>query len=129
MQKMIRILTRMWIKEIHRRIVCKLIKTDEILINSGTADTVPAVPSASSLFLYIRILGRSLWLKDTAQLVFFLWFVKYLKNLWIIDLFITSRNVDFCLISSMVSGLLDQLKVVSDRIGKDFNRSGATQPV
>ena len=33
----------------------------------------------------------------------------------------------FFLISSMVLGLLDQLTVVSDRIARAFNRSGATQ--
>ena len=35
----------------------------------------------------------------------------------------------FFLISSMVLGLLDQLTVVSDRIARAFNRSGANRAV
>ena len=40
-----------------------------------------------------------------------------------------SRNVTFCLISSIVSGLPDFLTVVSDRILRVFNRSGAARTV
>ena len=69
--------------------------------------------------------------RSTAKnlLVFFLWLVKSLKNLWIVD---HLENVAFFLISSMVLGLLDQLDlltVVSDRIARAFNRSGATRAV
>ena len=39
-------------------------------------------------------------------------------------LVINSENVVFCLISRMVSGLLDLLTDVSDRIARAFNRSG-----
>ena len=35
-------------------------------------------------FLYLRMLGKMLQLKTTA-LLFFLWYVKSLKNFWIID--------------------------------------------
>ena len=43
--------------------------------------------------------GRDLWLKTTTLLVFFLWLVKSLKNMYIIGLLITSRGVVFFLIS------------------------------
>ena len=39
-------------------------------------------------------------------------------------LVINSKNVVFCPISRMVSGLLDLLTDVSDRIARAFNRSG-----
>ena len=55
--------------------------------------------------------GKGLVLKTTALLVFFLWLVKSLKNLEIIGLLITQRNVIFFLISSMVLGVLDQLQI------------------
>ena len=55
--------------------------------------------------------GKDLVLKTTALLVFFLWLVKSLKNLEIIGLLITQRNVVFFLISSMVLGVLDQLQI------------------
>ena len=55
--------------------------------------------------------GKGLVLKTTALLVFFLWLVKSLKNLEIIGLLITQRNVVFFLISSMVLGVLDQLQI------------------
>ena len=55
--------------------------------------------------------GKGLVLKATALLVFFLWLVKSLKNLEIIGLLITRRNVVFFLISSMVLGVLDQLQI------------------
>ena len=45
------------------------------------------------------------------MLVFFLWLVKFLKNLKIIRLLITWRNVAFFLISSKVLGLIDQLQI------------------
>ena len=55
--------------------------------------------------------------------------VKSLKNLQIIGLLVTQRNAAFCLISSMVLGLLNQQQILwqlSDRIARTFNRSGAT---
>ena len=55
--------------------------------------------------------GKGLVLKTTALLVFFLWLVKSLKNLEIIGLLITRRNVVFFLISSMVLSVLDQLQI------------------
>ena len=61
--------------------------------------------------LCFRMLGKDLQLKTTALLVFFLWLVKSLKNLEIIGLLITQRNVIFFLISSMVLGVLDQLQI------------------
>ena len=57
------------------------------------------------------MLGKGLLLKTTALLVFFLWSVKSLKNLQIIELFIISRNVAFFLTSSMVLGLLNQQQI------------------
>ena len=57
--------------------------------------------------------GKGLLLKTTALLVFSLWLVKSLKNLQIIGLLITWRNVVFFLISSMVLDLLDQLLIFS----------------
>ena len=48
----------------------------------------------------VRNIGeRNLWLKTTTLLVFFLWLVKSLKNMYIIGLLITSRGVVFFLIS------------------------------
>ena len=61
-----------------------------------------------------------------------LWLVKSLKNLQIIGLLITYRNVVFYLISSMILGLLKQLHLfwqLSDKINRAFNRSGATRGV
>ena len=44
-------------------------------------------------------------------LVFFLWLVKSLKNLYTIKLLITYRNLAFFLISIIVLGLLNQLEI------------------
>ena len=56
-------------------------------------------------------------------------FEKLVNNI----LLITSRNVTFCLVSSTVSYLLDQLliflTVLSDTIARAFNRSVATPVV
>ena len=49
------------------------------------------------------MIERCLWRSTTTLFIFCLWLVKYLKNLKIIDLLITSRNVTFFLISSMTS--------------------------
>ena len=57
------------------------------------------------------MLGKGQQRKISALSVFVLWLVKYLKKLLIIGVSITSRNVTFFLISSMVSGLLNQLQI------------------
>ena len=75
------------------------------------------------------MLGRGPRWKSTTLLVFYLWLIKFLNNFLIICLFVTSRNVTFFLISSLVSGLLDQLQIlssVSDRNPRAWNRSRAT---
>ena len=82
--------------------------------------------------LYLRVLERGLWVKTAVLLVFFLWLVKSLKNLQTITLLITSRKVNFCLISSTVLYLLDQLHIFSilhltKLVG--ILRSGATRAV
>ena len=59
--------------------------------------------------LYLRKLRER---SSANQLVFFLWLVKSLKNFWIIGLLITLRTVVFLLISSRISGLLDQLQII-----------------
>ena len=59
------------------------------------------------------MLGKGLLRKTNALLVFFLRLVKSLKNLQIIGLLITLRNVAFFLISSLDLGLLDQLQILS----------------
>ena len=46
-------------------------------------------------FPYLRMLGKGLLLKTSALLVFFLWLVKSLKNLQILGLLITLRNMAF----------------------------------
>ena len=63
--------------------------------------------------LYLRMLGKGLQLKTTTLLVFFLWLVKSLKNLWIMGFLITWGNVAFFLISKMVLDLLNQLQIFS----------------
>ena len=45
--------------------------------------------------LYLRMSVKGIQLKTTALLAFFLWLVKSLKNLYIIGLFTTQRNVTF----------------------------------
>ena len=80
------------------------------------------------------MLGKDLQLKTTALLVFFLWLVKSLKNLYI-----NNRIVDYLekcgLFSDFQYGFRSSpstaylLTVVSDRITRAFNRSGATRAV
>ena len=79
------------------------------------------------------MLGKGLLLKTTALLVFFLWLVKSLTNL------LNNRIVDHLekcgLFSDFPYGFrssqstADLLTVVSDRIARAFNRSGATRVV
>ena len=49
----------------------------------------------SSVVPVFKNVGKGLQLKTTALLVFFLWLVKSLKNVYIIELLITWRNVGF----------------------------------
>ena len=75
--------------------------------------------------LYFRMLRKGLQLKTTALLVFFLWLVKSLK----------SDHLEKCgLFSDFQYGkssrsTADLLTLVSDRISRAFNRSGATRTV
>ena len=85
--------------------------------------------------LYLRMLGQGLLVKTTTLLVFFLWLIKSLKTykLKIIELLITKRNLGLFSVfwlgfrSSRSTG--DHLTVVSDRIARAFNRSGAAEAV
>ena len=75
---------------------------------------------------------RGLWVKTAVLLVFFLWLVKSLKNFQTITLLINSRKVNFCLFSSTVLYLLDELHIFSmlhltKLVG--ILRSGATRAV
>ena len=82
------------------------------------------------MVLYLRMLGKGLQLETANLLVSFLWLVKSLKNLnnKIVDhvekcgLFYDSQ---YGLRSSRSTA--DLLTVVSDRIARDFKRSGATR--
>ena len=80
-------------------------------------------------FQYLRMSGKGLQLKTTTLLVFFLWLGKSLKNLYIIVLLISYRNVDFfpefLYGFRYFSSISDLLTVVSGRIGRAFNRSKA----
>ena len=76
------------------------------------------------------MLGKVRQLKSTTLLVFFLWLVKSLKNLQIIGLLITERNVFFPNFqygfrSSSSTPALQT--VVSDRIARTFIRYGVTR--
>ena len=80
------------------------------------------------------MLGEGLLLKTTALLVFFLCLVKSLKNLYIIDSFVD--HLEKCaLFSDFQYGFRsswsigDLVTVVSDRIAKACNRSGAARAV
>ena len=80
--------------------------------------------------LYLRIFSKGLQLKTTALLVFFLWFKVFEK-------LVNNRIVDHLakcgLFSDFQYGFRssqstsDLLTVVSDRIARAFNRSGATR--
>ena len=80
-------------------------------------------------FQYLRMSGKGLQLKTTTLLVFFLWLGKSLKNLYIIVLLISYRNVDFfpefLYGFRYFSSISDLLTVASGRIGRAFNRSKA----
>ena len=78
------------------------------------------------------MLGKGLLLKSTVLLVFFLWLVKSEK-------LVNNRIVDHLEKSGLFSDFqygfrssrstADLLTVVSDRIARAFNRSGATRAV
>ena len=74
--------------------------------------------------LYLRMLEESLQLKTTALLVFLLWFVKSLKNFTNVAFF---SDLQYGFRSSWSTAEL--LTVVSDRIARAFNRSGATRAI
>ena len=65
------------------------------------------------------MLGKGLMLRTTALLVFFLWLVKSLKNFF----------SDFLYGFRSSRSTADLLTVVSDRIARDFIRTGATRAV
>ena len=76
------------------------------------------------------MLGKGQQLKTTSLLVFFLWLVEKVENNRIVD------HLEECgLFSDFPYGSMsswttaDLLTVVSDRIARAFNRSGATQSV
>ena len=77
------------------------------------------------------MLGKSLQLKTTALLVFFLWLVKVFERL--VNNRIADRLEKCGLFSDFQYGLrssrstADLLTVVSDRIARVFNRSGVTR--
>ena len=89
-------------------------------------------PDCLKVSLWIPIF-KNFWERSTAKtttlLVFFLWLVKSLKNLK------NNRIVDHLEKCSLFSyfqssqSIADLLAVVSDRIARAFNRSGATQAV
>ena len=81
---------------------------------------------------YKRIFGRHLQLKTTTLLVLFLWLINSLKNLYIICLLITLRNLAFFYLQygfRSTHSTAHLLTVLSDRIVRAFNRSEATQAV
>ena len=69
-------------------------------------------------------------LKTTALLVFLLWLVKLLKTIRIVDhLQKCGLFSDFQYGFRSSQSTVDLVKVVSDRITRAFNRSGATRTV
>ena len=78
--------------------------------------------------LYLRMLGEALQLKTTAVLVLFLWLInsEKLVNNRIVD-HLEKRGLysDFQYDFRSSCSTADLLKVVSDRIARAFNRSGA----
>ena len=78
------------------------------------------------------MLGKGLLLKTTTLLVFFLWLVKSEK---LVNNRIVDRLKKYSLFSGFQYGFrpfrstADLLTVLSDRISRAFNRSGATRTV
>ena len=70
--------------------------------------------------LYLTISRKGLQLKTIVLLVFFIWLVKYLENLQIIR---------FQYGFGSFESTANLLTVVSNRIDRDFNRSGTTPTV
>ena len=77
--------------------------------------------------LYLIKLEKGLGPKIIPLLVFFSSFVKSLENLWMIGLLITLKNVQIWVPDSHATA--DLLTVVSNRIARSFNASGATWTV
>ena len=80
--------------------------------------------------LYLRMLGKGLLLKTATLLVFFLWLVKLLKvvnNRFVNHLEKCDLFSDFQYGFRSFRSFADLL--LSDRIARAFNRSGATQAV
>ena len=79
------------------------------------------------------MLGRVLQLKTRALLICFLWLKKYLKNFKINLLLIYLEKCglffDFQYGFRSISSTVNLLTVVSNRIAKSFNKSGATSAV
>ena len=73
------------------------------------------------------MLGKGLQLKTTTLLVFFLWLVKSLKNFDHLENCGLFSDFQYGFRSSRSTA--DLLTVVSDRIARAFNRSGATRAV
>ena len=67
----------------------------------------------SSVAPVFKNVGERSTAKNTTLSVYFLWLVKSLKNLSLIGLLITWRNVAFFLISSMVLDVLNELQIFS----------------
>ena len=79
--------------------------------------------------MYLRMKGKGLLLNTTALLVFFLWLVKSLKNLFVDHLEKCDLFSDFQCDFRSSRSTADLLTVTSDRIARAFNRSGATRAV
>ena len=79
------------------------------------------------------MLEKVLQLKTTAQLVFFLWLIKCMKNLSITGLLMTWINLvffsDFQFDIRSSPSTADILTDLSYRIARAFNRSGTTRAV
>ena len=72
------------------------------------------------------MLGKSPQLKTTALLVFFLWLVKLVNNMIVDHLEKCGLFSDFQYGFRSSRSTADLLTVVSDRIARAFNKSGAT---
>ena len=80
--------------------------------------------------LRLKMLGKGVWLKNTAMLVFFLLLKKCLKNLWILGLMITEGNhSEFQRGFRSSWSTADLLIAAPDRIARAFNKSEATPAV
>ena len=81
-------------------------------------------------FLYVKVLGWGLQLKSNVLTVSFPWLVKSLKNLQIISLLITSRNIFFSWFSvwfQVFSIIIRCCDSCICRIARASNNSGAAR--